>query len=129
MLRDAPGEVLNVEQAAALLGFSSYTVREKARLGEIPGRKTGREWRFLRTALLEYLGGQENHTVKERHTLRHSALATAVRVLIELEVLRPSSDDFDYEIQRQRMQLEVDKWDGTNDVYALGIMAPLKALT
>jgi excisionase family DNA binding protein len=48
-------EVLNVEQVAELLGFSPYTVREKARLGEIPGRKTGREWRFSRTALLDWL--------------------------------------------------------------------------
>lgn len=48
-------EVLNVEQAAEFLGFSPYTVREKAREGEIPGRKVGREWRFSRTALLEWL--------------------------------------------------------------------------
>jgi excisionase family DNA binding protein len=48
-------EILNVEQAAEFLGFSPYTVREKARLGEIPGRKVGREWRFSREALLEWI--------------------------------------------------------------------------
>jgi excisionase family DNA binding protein len=48
-------EVLNVDQAAEFLGFSAYTVREKARAGEIPGRKVGREWRFSREQLLEWL--------------------------------------------------------------------------
>lgn len=48
-------EVLNVDQAAEFLGFSAYTVREKARTGEIPGRKIGREWRFSREQLLEWL--------------------------------------------------------------------------
>lgn len=51
----AKGEVLNVEQTAEFLGFSPYTIREKARDGEIPGRKVGKEWRFSRTALLEWI--------------------------------------------------------------------------
>lgn len=51
----ATREILNVDQTAEFLGFHPYTVREKARLGEIPGRKVGREWRFSRTALLEWL--------------------------------------------------------------------------
>lgn len=55
MTETAAREILNVEQAAEFLGFSAYTVREKARLGEIPGRKVGREWRFLREVLLEWL--------------------------------------------------------------------------
>lgn len=53
MIENNAKEVLNVEEAAEFLGFSPYTIREKARLGEIPGRKVGREWRFLRAALLE----------------------------------------------------------------------------
>lgn len=48
-------EVLNAEEAAEFLGFSLYTLREKARAGEIPGRKIGREWRFSRRLLLEWL--------------------------------------------------------------------------
>lgn len=48
-------EVLNVEEVAALLGFQPYTIREKAREGEIPGRKIGKEWRFSRRMLLEWL--------------------------------------------------------------------------
>lgn len=48
-------EVLNVEEVAELLGFQPYTIREKAREGEIPGRKIGKEWRFSRRQLLEWL--------------------------------------------------------------------------
>jgi excisionase family DNA binding protein len=48
-------EVLNAEEAAEFLGFNPYTIREKARLGEIPAKKIGREWRFSREALLEWI--------------------------------------------------------------------------
>ena len=48
-------DVLNAEEAAEFLGFNPYTIREKARLGEIPGRKLGREWRFSRRQLLEWV--------------------------------------------------------------------------
>jgi len=48
-------EVLNADEAAEFLGFNPYTIREKARLGEIPGRKIGREWRFSRRQLLEWV--------------------------------------------------------------------------
>lgn len=48
-------EVLSAEETAAFLGFRVYTIREKARAGEIPGRKVGKEWRFSRRLLLEWL--------------------------------------------------------------------------
>jgi excisionase family DNA binding protein len=48
-------EVLNVEEAAEFLGFAPYTIREKARDGQIPGRKIGGEWRFSRRRLLEWV--------------------------------------------------------------------------
>ncbi len=53
-------EVLNVEEAAEFLGFRPYTIREKARGGEIPGRKVGKEWRFSRSALLRWLEGDSH---------------------------------------------------------------------
>ena len=53
-------EVLNAEEAAEFLGFNAYTIRKKARLGEIPGRKVGREWRFSRRRLLEWLEEGDN---------------------------------------------------------------------
>lgn len=50
-------DVLNVGEAAALLGVSQWTVREQARQGHVPGRKVGKEWRFSRAALLTWLAG------------------------------------------------------------------------
>lgn len=50
-------EVLNADEAAEFLGFNPVTVRLKARAGEIPGRKLGREWRFSRRQLLEWVEG------------------------------------------------------------------------
>lgn len=65
MLRD----ILNVEEAADFLGFNVYTIREKARLGEIPARKVGREWRFSRRALLHHVEGEAS-TPELVHALR-----------------------------------------------------------
>ena len=48
-------EVLSAEEAAEYLGFNPVTIRQKARSGEIPGRKVGKEWRFSRRVLLEWL--------------------------------------------------------------------------
>jgi excisionase family DNA binding protein len=54
-----PEEVLTVEQVAELLQVDEKAVRELARKGELPGRKVGREWRFVRRAVLEWLAGGE----------------------------------------------------------------------
>jgi excisionase family DNA binding protein len=49
-------EVLTAEGAGNLLGVSARKVLELARKGKLPARKIGREWRFRRTALLNWLG-------------------------------------------------------------------------
>lgn len=55
-------DVLNVEEAAQLLGVSPWTVREQARQGHLPGRKVGKEWRFSRHGLMIWLqDGVNNH--------------------------------------------------------------------
>jgi excisionase family DNA binding protein len=50
-------EVLTVEQAAVLLQVEPDDVSALADAGELPGRKIGDEWRFLRSAVLAWLGG------------------------------------------------------------------------
>jgi excisionase family DNA binding protein len=54
---EAAVEVLTVEQLAELLQLDAKTVRSLAARGEIPGRKLGREWRFSRRAVLDWLAG------------------------------------------------------------------------
>ena len=49
--------MLTVEQAAELLRVDEDTVRTLAREAKMPARKVGRQWRFSRSAVLEWLGG------------------------------------------------------------------------
>jgi excisionase family DNA binding protein len=53
---EAP-EVLDVDEVAELLQVEADAVRELAEAGELPGRKIADEWRFLRRAVLAWLGG------------------------------------------------------------------------
>jgi excisionase family DNA binding protein len=48
-------EVLTSRQAAEYLQLSERTVKDKARQGQIPAAKVGRDWRFLREELEEWL--------------------------------------------------------------------------
>ena len=50
-----PRDVMTAEQAADYLQTSVYTVKRRARDGTIPAAKIGREWRFLRSELEEWL--------------------------------------------------------------------------
>lgn len=56
-------EVLTAEQAAEFLQTSVHTVKRRAREGMIPAAKVGREWRFLKSQLLEWLaaGGTRHY--------------------------------------------------------------------
>lgn len=47
--------MLDVLEVATMLRMSPRTVRYLASLGELPGVKVGRAWRFWRREILEYL--------------------------------------------------------------------------
>lgn len=49
-------EILNVEEAAALLGVSIKTFNKVLHAQELPARKIGREWKFSRQALIDWVG-------------------------------------------------------------------------
>jgi excisionase family DNA binding protein len=51
-----PIEVLSPAEVAELLQVDESVVRELAEAGDLPGRKIGDEWRFSRSAVLEWLG-------------------------------------------------------------------------
>jgi len=57
--RAGADEVLTLEEAAELLRLPVDTIRASALAGELPGRAFGEEWRFARTALLTWLGGDD----------------------------------------------------------------------
>lgn len=49
---------LDLEAAAAFLGLHPHTLQARAKAGEIPGAKPGKEWRFLDVDLADYLRSQ-----------------------------------------------------------------------
>ena len=56
----APGgsqrDILDIEGAAELLGISQKTFNKVLHSQDMPGRKIGREWKFSRRALIEWVG-------------------------------------------------------------------------
>lgn len=52
---DSP-DILNIEEAAALLGVSIKTFNKVLHSQSLPARKIGREWKFSRSALIAWVG-------------------------------------------------------------------------
>lgn len=49
-------EILNIEEAANLLGVSVKTFNKVLHSQSMPARKIGREWKFSRRALIDWIG-------------------------------------------------------------------------
>jgi excisionase family DNA binding protein len=54
-MTDSEDRVLNTTEAAELLRIRPKTLREWVKLGRVPGRKVGKDWRFSRAQLLEFV--------------------------------------------------------------------------
>jgi excisionase family DNA binding protein len=52
----AEREILTIEEAAELLGVSVKTFNKVLHSQSLPARKIGREWKFSRRALIEWVG-------------------------------------------------------------------------
>jgi excisionase family DNA binding protein len=48
-------EILDIEGAADILGVSKTTIYKLAREGTIPATRVGREWRFSRSNLVDWI--------------------------------------------------------------------------
>ena len=55
-MSDAPRDILTIDQAAELLGVSVKTFNKVLHNEPIPARKIGREWKFSRQALIDWVG-------------------------------------------------------------------------
>ncbi len=53
---DVPRDILNIDEAAELLGVSLKTFNKVLHAEDMPARKIGREWKFSRKALIEWVG-------------------------------------------------------------------------
>ena len=57
-------EIVDVEGAATLLGVSTTTIYNLARKGEIPATRVGREWRFARANLIQWVAWQRRRSTQ-----------------------------------------------------------------
>lgn len=57
--------VMTVADVAAFLRLSESTVYRLAQEGKLPGRKIGGTWRFLRSALEQWLAGHESSALTD----------------------------------------------------------------
>jgi excisionase family DNA binding protein len=74
-------EVMTLEDLAAYLKISETTAYQLVRSGAIPGRKVGREWRFLKRRIETWLmqGGHDD-TAGENGTVQIDALGGEFRI-------------------------------------------------
>lgn len=65
-----PKQALTAEEACKFLQISKPSLYKYARIGDIPGRKIGTEWRFSKSALEKWLSGFE-YERGERYETNH----------------------------------------------------------
>jgi excisionase family DNA binding protein len=94
-------EILNVEEACQLLGISSKTFSKILKEGDIPGRKIGREWKFSRQALIDWVGNARARDFLYKKKKKGPARAEERRPRTPQTVVRPArpkvSDSFSIE--------------------------------
>ena len=74
-------EILNIEEAAELLGVSLKTFNKVLHSEDVPARKIGREWKFARRALIEWVGsGRASQFYREEREENESAEPAAMIV-------------------------------------------------
>lgn len=57
---DREKDILTTEEAANYLQVQPITIREWAREGNIPAKKIGRQWRFSKRVLLEWIESEDD---------------------------------------------------------------------
>lgn len=62
---DPKGDVIDADGACALFGISIKTFQKLLREENIPARKIGREWRFSRRALTDWVGSGKSKDYKD----------------------------------------------------------------
>ena len=87
-------EVLTLEEAADFLRVSVETAEELAAQGTIPGRRISDEWRFLRSALEEWLCRPNYRLalINQAGALREDESLAEIRNAIYAERGRPEVD-------------------------------------
>jgi excisionase family DNA binding protein len=62
---DDEPEILTPQEAAEFLRVPLLTVQRQVKAGRLPGRRVGKEWRFSRTMLREWVAsGPDRHDLE-----------------------------------------------------------------
>ena len=106
-------EVLNLEQAMEFFGVSERTMIKLLREERIPARKIGREWRFNKSALLDWLGKGDsinylNQT--EQYRVASDTKASVPEVLMQIEESVGKLKSGDLNIRQLLPELERNIW-------------------
>ncbi len=87
-------EILTLAEAAAFIRVSEKTLGEMARTRRIPSQKVGREWRFLRMALVSWLAGDGANGVTDKADRTADELASVpsrvAEAAVQYELLPPA---------------------------------------
>lgn len=59
-------DILNLQQACSFLGVSERTIIKLLKEEHVPARKIGREWRFSKNALIEWISSGDSYTYNNR---------------------------------------------------------------
>jgi excisionase family DNA binding protein len=71
-MADEP-DILTLQEAAEFLRVPPLTMQRQVKAGRVPGRRIGKEWRFSRTVLIEWMAsGPDRHDL-ERYNRRVDA--------------------------------------------------------
>ena len=60
-----PDEIMNMDGLSSYLKVSKSTLYKLAQHGELPGQKVGKQWRFHKSAIDEWLRHKPGHGQKE----------------------------------------------------------------
>src|ERR687892_3906 len=71
-MADEP-EILTAQEAADFLRVPLLTVQRQAKAGRLPGRRVGKQWRFARSVLLEWMAAGPDSRDLELYSRREEA--------------------------------------------------------
>ena len=106
-------EVLNLEQAMEFFGVSERTMIKLLREERIPARKIGREWRFNKSALLDWLGKGDSINYLnqiEQYRVASDTKASVPEVLMQIEESVGKLKSGDLNIRQLLPELERNIW-------------------
>lgn len=81
---------LDLREAAKFLGIHKETARYRAAIGELPGAKVGRSWRFLEDDLVTYLRSLYPNQASQGVHLRSKTLWHSTKEIKSIGLISPT---------------------------------------